>query len=75
MLSNVAVTDLAAVIVSVQVLVPEQPAVPPQPANVEPAAGAAASTTFLPDTYVALQAPPSQVTEPLPAPVLVTVSA
>lgn len=72
---NVAVTDLAPVMVSVQVLVPEQPAVPPQPANVEPAAGAAASTTFLPDEYVALQVPPSQATEPLPVPDLVTVNA
>jgi hypothetical protein len=44
---KVAVTDVAAFIVTEQVPVPEQPP-PLQPANVEPPAGAAVSVTDVP---------------------------
>jgi hypothetical protein len=44
---KVAVTVSAALIVNVQLLVPEQPA-PDQPANVEPEAAAAVKVTLVP---------------------------
>jgi hypothetical protein len=44
---NVAVTDLAAVMVVVQVPVPLHPP-PDQPANTEPTAGTAVSVTVVP---------------------------
>ena len=46
-LLKVAVTAFAALMVTMQVLVPEQPA-PDQPANVEPEAAAAVSVTLVP---------------------------
>ncbi len=77
--AKVAVTVCAALIVTVQVPVPEQPP-PLQPEKVEPAAGTAVKVTELPLAYVAAQVAPQAmpagalVTVPLPAPVLLTVS-
>src|SRR5437879_502618 len=78
-LVKIAVTACAALIVTVQVPVPEQ--LPPlQPEKVEPAAGAAVKVTELPLAYVTAQVAPQAmpagalVTVPLPAPVLLTVS-
>src|SRR5687768_17347656 len=71
-LLNVAVTVRAAVIETVQVLVPVH--APLQPAKVEPLAAAAVSVTEVPLAYGALQLPPqsmppgADVTVPLPAP-------
>jgi len=76
---NVAVTARAAVIDTVQVLVPVQ--APLQPANVEPLAAAAVSVTDVPLAMFALQVLPQlmppvfEVTVPEPLPALVTVSA
>jgi hypothetical protein len=76
---NVAVTDVAALIVTVQVPVPVQPP-PLQPVKLEPAAGVAVSVTAVPlaneEAQVAPQEMPAGalVTVPLPAPVLLTVS-
>ncbi len=77
--ANVAVTVVAALIVTVQVAVPEQ--LPPlQPEKVEPAAGAAVKVTEVPLAYAAAQVVPQAmpagvlVTVPLPVPVLLTVS-
>ena len=66
---NVADTDLAAVMLIVQVSVPEH--APLQPAKVWPVAGVATSATPAPDVYDALQIlpqliPPVPVTLPLP---------
>ena len=47
---KVAVTDLLAVMVTIQVPVPEQ--APDQPAKVEPASGLAVKTTEVPELYV-----------------------
>lgn len=74
---NVAVTDCAWLIETVQVAaVPEH--APPQPANVEPEAGAAVSVTLVPLSYSAEQVDPQstpageEVTVPEPVPALVT---
>src|SRR6266403_5304106 len=78
--ASVAVTDVAALIVTVQVPVPEQPP-PLQPVKLEPAAGVAVSVTAVPlaneEAQVAPQEMPAGalVTVPLPAPGLLTVSA
>src|SRR5438445_771771 len=75
---KVAVTVVAAEMVTVQVPVPEQPP-PVQPAKVEPAAGAAVSVTVVPlaklAAQVALQSMPAGelVTVPLPVPAGATV--
>src|SRR5207249_11786881 len=55
--AKAAVTVWAALIVTVQVPVPEQPP-PLQPEKVEPAAGAAVKVTELPLAYVAAQVAP-----------------
>ena len=76
---NVAVTDRSALIVTVQVPVPEQPP-PLQPVNAEPAAGVAVSVTTVPSLNDAAQVAPQLipagelVTVPEPVPVFVTVS-
>src|SRR2546425_7020 len=76
---KVAVTEVAAVIVTVHVPVPVQPP-PLQPVKVEPAAGAAVRVTTVPGVkeveHVAPQEIPAGllVTVPLPAPALETVS-
>src|SRR5262249_14821068 len=76
---NVAVTDCAALIVTVQVPVPEHPP-PLQPVNVEPAAGAAVRVTPVPLANEAEHVVPHEmpagalVIVPLPAPVLLAVS-
>jgi hypothetical protein len=75
--SNVAVTVLAAVMATVQVLVPEQPP-PLQPENIDPVAGIAVRITAVPLGYGLEQLgphviPPSElVTVPVPAPILRT---
>jgi hypothetical protein len=75
-LLNVAVTERAAVIVTVQALVPVH--APPQPANVEPPAAAAVSVTDVPLAYGALQLLPQSIppgadeTVPLPVPAFPT---
>ena len=76
---KVAVTEVAAFIVTLQVPVPVQP--PLQPVKVEPAAGAAVKVTTVPVVkaveHVAPQEIPAGllVTVPLPAPALETVRA
>src|SRR5207244_12644802 len=71
-IANVAVTEVAALIVTVQVAVPEQPP-PLQPAKVEPATGAAVKVTEVPLANAAAQVAPQAmpagalVTVPLPA--------
>ena len=78
-LLNVAVTARAAVIDTVQVLVPVH--APLQPANVEPLAAAAVSVTDAPLAKLALQVEPQlmppvfDVTVPAPLPALLTVNA
>src|SRR6185312_10496834 len=75
---KVAVTPVAAFMVTAQEPVPEQP--PDQPANVEPLAGAAVKVTVVPCVngceHVAPQSIPAGelVTEPDPVPALETVS-
>ena len=75
---NVAVTDFAAFMLTVQVPVPEHPALPLQPAKVEPVACAADSVTLVFAAYEALhvlpQLMPLPLTVPAPAPVLLTLS-
>src|SRR6267142_1996575 len=77
--ANVAVTDVAALIVTVQVPVPVQPP-PLQPVKVDPAAGVAVSVTAVPLANAAEQVAPQEMptgaleTVPVPAPVLLTVS-
>ena len=76
--TNVAVTDWAALIVTVQVPVPVHPP-PLQPENVEPAAGEALSVTAVPVVNEAEQVVPHEipagllVTVPVPAPAFETV--
>jgi hypothetical protein len=76
--AKVAVTEAAAFMVTMQVLVPEQPP-PLQPVNVEPAAGAAVRVTTVPLVNDAAHVEPQEmpagllVTVPLPAPALDTV--
>jgi hypothetical protein len=76
---KVAVTDLAADIVTEHVPVPVQ--LPLQPAKVEPAAGVAVNVTAVPLAYEAEQVAPQLipagllVTVPLPVPLFVTVRA
>jgi len=76
---NVAVTEVAALIVVVHVPVPAQPP-PLQPANVEPAAGVAVNVTTVPPANGAEQTAPQEMppgaleTVPIPAPAFVTVS-
>jgi len=75
--SKVAVTDLAASIVTTQSPVPEQPA-PLQPAKTEAPAASVRSVTVLPDAKGATQAGPQSMpagtekTSPAPVPDLVT---
>jgi hypothetical protein len=77
--TKLAVTDMAALIVTVQGPVPVQPP-PLQPENVEPAAGVAVKVTAVPlvkpVAQVAPQEIPAGVLEmvPAPAPALLTVS-
>ena len=75
---KVALTDLSASIVRVQVgLFPEH--APPQVTNCDPASAVAVKVTLVPGLYVALQVPPQlipagfDVTVPVPVPLLVTV--
>ena len=74
---KVAVTALLAVIITVQLPVPEHP--PLQPPKVDPPAGAALSVTVVPLAYASEQSDPQLtpagllVIEPAPAPVLVAV--
>jgi len=76
---KVAVTAVAAVIVTLQVPVPLQP--PLQPVKVEPTVGVGVSVTVVPwlnvDEQVAPQLMPAgdEVTVPAPVPALVTDSA
>jgi len=78
--AKVAVTEVAALIVTVQVPLPEQPP-PLQPLKVEPAAGAAVKVTAVPLANETEQVVPQEmpagllVTVPLPVPALETVSA
>jgi hypothetical protein len=77
--ANVAVTFLAALIVTTHCPVPEQPS-PDQPWKVMPVPAFAVSVTVVPSLKVALQVAPqlmpvgTEVTVPVPAPALVTVS-
>jgi hypothetical protein len=77
--AKVAVTVVAADIVTVQVLVPEQPP-PDQPANTDPVAAVAVKTTLAPALKGAAQVAPqvipagAEVTDPVPVPALVTVN-
>jgi hypothetical protein len=77
---NVAVTEFAPVIATVQVPVPLQPP-PLQPVNVVPVAGAAVSVTVVPWPNVPVQVAPqsipagADVTVPTPMPAFVTASA
>ena len=74
-----AVTVVAAVSETVQVLVPEQPP-PLQPVKVEPASGAAVRVTAAPLANAAVHVAPQEippgllVTVPVPVPALLTVS-
>ncbi|MBK7001894.1 MAG: hypothetical protein IPH35_18575 [Rhodoferax sp.] len=74
--ANVAITLLAAVILTVQVPVPLH--APPQPAKLLPAAGVAASVTLVPLANAALHVLPqlmpagALVTVPVPVPLLLT---
>jgi hypothetical protein len=76
---KLAVTDVAALIVTVQLPVPEQPP-PLQPANVDPAAGVALSVTAAPLVNDAEHVVPHEmpagllVTVPVPVPAGETVS-
>ena len=76
---NVAVTERAALIVTVHAPVPEQS--PLQPVKFEPASAAAVSVTVLPDVKTAEQVVPQlipgglDVTVPEPLPAFVTVTA
>lgn len=76
--AKVAVTNLAAVMLMVQVPVPAQ--APPQPANVEPTAAVAVKVTLEPFTNDAAQVGPQEipagllVTVPAPLPCFVTVN-
>src|SRR5438034_110679 len=78
--ANVAVTEVAAFTVTMQVPVPEQPP-PLQPVKVELASGVAVSVTAVPPANGAEQAAPQEMpagavlTAPLPVPVLVTLRA
>jgi len=78
--AKVAVTEVATLIVTVQVPLPVQPP-PLQPLKVEPAAGAAVKVTMVPLANEAEQVVPQEmpagllVTVPLPVPALETVSA
>ena len=77
--TKVAVTDMAALIVTLQVPVPVQPP-PLQPENVEPAAGVPVSVTAVPLANAAEQIAPQEMaagaveTVPAPAPAFVTES-
>jgi len=74
--AKVAVTLLAADIVTVQVPVPEQ--APDQPVKVEPLVAVAVRVTLVPEAYSAPHVDPQlmpaglEVTVPVPAPALVT---
>src|SRR5207249_1724118 len=76
--AKVAVTDVAALSVTVHVPVPVQP--PLQPLKIEPAAGVAVKVTGVPLANAAAQVVPQAmpagalVTVPLPTPALLTVS-
>src|SRR5688572_29393191 len=76
---KVAVTVVAAFIVTLQAPVPEQPP-PLQPAKEDPAAATAVKVTSVPVLYVAEQLEPQSipagldVTVPLPVPALLTLS-
>src|SRR5437660_8686622 len=78
LMAKVAVTEVAAFIVTLQVPVPVQPP-PLQPVKVEPAPGAAVSVTTVPGVKEAEHVAPQEipagllVTVPLPAPALETV--
>src|SRR2546422_49852 len=78
--ANVAVTEVAAFTVTMQVPVPEQPP-PLQPVKVELASGVAVRVTAVPTVNEAEQAAPQEIPEgalltvPLPVPVLVTLRA
>jgi hypothetical protein len=78
--TKLAVTEVAALTLTVHVPVPEQPP-PLQPVNMEPAVGVAAKVTALPLVNACEQVAPQEmpagalVTLPLPAPAVVTVSA
>src|SRR6266700_7579318 len=77
--SKVAVTDLLASSVTVQVPLPEQPP-PDQPTREEPAAAVAVSVTEVPCLKACVQVEPQlmpagvEVTVPVPLPALVNVS-
>ena len=76
--ANVALTDAAAAMLTVQVPVPEQPP-PVHPVNVDPAAGEALSVTEVPETKLAAQvlphAMPAGLLVTVPLPTVVTLSA
>lgn len=73
---NVAVTDLAAVIETMQL--PEPVQAPDQPANTDPAFGVAVNVTLVPAPYVSVQSAPQlmpvgdEVTVPVPVPARLT---
>ena len=77
---KVAVTDLAALIVTTQVPVPVQPS-PLQPVNVEPVAVVAVRVTTVPESKIYSQVAPQSmpggllVTVPEPVPLRLTVNA
>jgi hypothetical protein len=77
--ANVAVTDVAALTVTLHVPVPVQPP-PLQPVNVEPAAGVAVRVTAVPLANAAEQVAPQEMpagaleTVPVPVPAFVTAS-
>lgn len=78
-LAKLALTERLALIVTVQVLLPEQP-LPLQPEKIEPVAALAVSVTELPRPKAAEQVAPQlmpaglEVTVPVPFPAFVTVS-